>query len=138
MLILHYKKRFSYFVIMIYTCMQNILFLIVFFIIYEQFRYQIYLYIYRLEPSFPANVRSEASWFLEQAWLKNDQRQAVGYAVVPRLKKNTGRLLRSFLSRDVWGRGLGGFLSRDVFVSRCFLLVGNGTWEVTDSANQSV
>eukprot|EP00434_Breviolum_minutum_P023756 symbB.v1.2.020955.t1/scaffold1770.1/size102271/4 len=24
---------------------------------------------------------SEASWFLEQAWLKNDQRQAVGYAL---------------------------------------------------------
>ena len=86
----------------------------------------IYIYIYLLEPSLPANVRSEASWFLEQAWLKNDQRQAVGYAVVTRRFQKKHRTTVEV-----------------VFVSRClgkvcFLLVGNGTWEVTDSANQSV
>lgn len=98
--------------------MQNILFLIVFFIIYEQFRYQIYLYIYRLEPSLPANVRSEASWFLEQAWLKNDQRQAVGYAVVTRRfqkKTQDESTVEVEVFRDVWGRS--------VF---CWLEMGHG------------
>lgn len=51
-------------------------------------------------------VRSEASWFLEQAWLKNDQRQAVGYAVVPRLKKNTGRVLLRSRFFEMFGEGL--------------------------------
>lgn len=41
-------------------------------------------------------------------------------------KKNTGRV-------DCWGRGFSRCLGKV-----CFLLVGNGTWEVTDSANQSV
>lgn len=66
----------------------------------------IYIYIYLLEPSLPANVRSEASWFLEQAWLKNDQRQAVGYAVVTRLKKNTGRVLLRSRFFEMFGEGL--------------------------------
>ena len=63
----------------------------------------------------------------------------LGASMVEERPTSGGRICRSTSAEkktqdeSCWGRGFSRCLGKV-----CFLLVGNGTWEVTDSANQSV